>query len=292
MHSLNDPLLSLEKKQKKTSLFSSLGRSLRFLTAYLALSGLIFGILLSVLNFSAYSSRIMNWVDPNSLLQVRDQVAGLLDTSTMEVHASEETNIEQKEDLDTVTSKILATDPSMIYARSYDVKWITKNIQNSTESATFDLTPYENRLIIPRIGKNVPLIDTNMQPGADFSTMHDVFMEELKKWVVRYPGTAKPGEVGNVFLFGHSSNYPWIKSDYNDVFALLDELQTGDEITIYYFQKKYTYKVTDRATVKPGDVQALEARDPTKKELTLMTCWPVGTALQRILIFAELVDEK
>lgn len=122
MHSLNDPLLSLEKKQKKTSLFSSLGRSLRFLTAYLALSGLIFGILLSVLNFSAYSSRIMNWVDPNSLLQVRDQVAGLLDTSTMEVHASEETNIEQKEDLDTVTSKILATDPSMIYARSYDVK--------------------------------------------------------------------------------------------------------------------------------------------------------------------------
>lgn len=234
----------------------------------------------------------MNWVDPNSLLQVRDEVSGLLNASSMEVHASEETNIEQKEDLDTVTSKILATDPSMIYARSYDVKWITKNIANSTESATFDLAPYENRLIIPRIGKNVPLIDTDMQPGADFSTMHDVFMEELKKWVVRYPGTAKPGEVGNAFLFGHSSNYPWIKSDYNDVFALLDELQTGDEITIYYYQKKYTYKVTDRATVKPGDVKALEARDPTKKELTLMTCWPVGTALQRILIFAELVENK
>lgn len=117
-------------------------------------------------------------------------------------------------------------------------------------------------------------------------------MEELRKGVVRYPGTARPGEAGNVFIFGHSSNYPWVKSIYNDVFALLDELQTGDEITVYYFQKKYTYIVTDRATVKPGDVKALEARDPTKKELTLMTCWPVGTTLERILIFAELKEEK
>lgn len=50
--------------------------------------------------------------------------------------------------------------------------------------------------------------------------------------------------------------------------------------------------VTDRATVKPGDVQALEARDPTKKELTLMTCWPVGTALERILLFAELREDQ
>lgn len=81
-----------------------------------------------------------------------------------------------------------------------------------------------------------------------------------------------------------------MKSDYNDVFALLDQLQNGDEIIVYSYQKKYTYKVVDRAVVTPGDVAALEARDPEKKELTLMTCWPVGTTLERILIFAELVE--
>lgn len=96
--------------------------------------------------------------------------------------------------------------------------------------------------------------------------------------------------MGNVFIFGHSSNYPWIQSEYNNVFALLDQLQNGDEITIYYNQKKYTYRVTDRATVKPGDIEALEKRDPTKKELSLMTCWPVGTTLERLLIFAELIE--
>lgn len=289
---LHDPLLALEKKQKQKNIFSSLGKSLRFLTAYVLLSGLIFGILLSILNFSAYSSRILNWVNPDSLLTVRDQVAGILDSSSIQVHASEEANMEQKEDLDTITSKILATDPNMVYARSYNIKGLTKNIKNTSDRTSFSLTPYENRIIIPRIGKNVPLIDTQMQEGADFSTMHNVFMEELKKWVVRYPGTAEPGGVGNAFIFGHSSNYPWVKSDYNDVFALLDQLQNGDEIIIYYFQKKYTYVVTDRATVKPGDVQALEARDPTKKELTLMTCWPVGTALERILLFAELREDQ
>ena len=53
---------------------------------------------------------------------------------------------------------------------------------------------------------------------------------------------------------------------------------------------KYVYHVTDRATVKPGDVKTLESRDKTKKELSLMTCWPVGTALERLIIFAELVE--
>jgi len=31
--------------------------------------------------------------------------------------------------------------------------------------------------------------------------MHNVFMEELKKGIVRYPGTALPGEIGNAFIF-------------------------------------------------------------------------------------------
>ena len=120
--------------------------------------------------------------------------------------------------------------------------------------------------------------------------MHEIFMEELKKGVVRYPGTARPGEVGNAFVFGHSSNYPWIKSEYNDIFALLDNLATGDEIIVFYDQVKYVYHVTDRATVKPGDVKTLESRDKTRKELSLMTCWPVGTTLERLIIFAELAE--
>ena len=50
--------------------------------------------------------------------------------------------------------------------------------------------------------------------------------------------------------------------------------------------------MTDRATVKPGDVKTLESRDQQKRELALMTCWPIGTALERLIVFAELVPNK
>jgi len=110
--------------------------------------------------------------------------------------------------------------------------------------------------------------------------------------VVRYPGTSRPGEVGNAFIFGHSSNYPWVPSEYNDVFALLNTLETNDEIIVYYDQKKYIYRVTDRSIVQPGDTDALSSRDPSKKEISLMTCWPIGTTLERYIIFGELVESK
>ena len=79
-----------------------------------------------------------------------------------------------------------------------------------------------------------------------------------------------------------------MKSEYNCIFALLDKLEKGDEIIIYYFQKKYVYTVTEHREVKPGDVKTLESRDKTKRELSLMTCWPVGTTLDRLIVFAEL----
>lgn len=180
----------------------------------------------------------------------------------------------------------------MVYSRSYSADNLLSNIPlQSTEKASFTVNPQENRIIIPKLGKNIPLIDVNHDANTPYEKMHEVFMEELKKGIVRYPGTAKPGEKWNSFIFGHSSNYPWIPSKYNDVFALLDTLKNGDEIIVYYNQKKFVYKVTDRAVVKPGDTKVLKSRDPNKKEISLMTCWPIGTTLERLIIFGELVEE-
>lgn len=158
-----------------------------------------------------------------------------------------------------------------------------------TVPAKFEITPYENRIIVPRIGKNIPLVDISVTKSFDFDHMENIFMQELENGVVRYPGSALPGEKGNSFIFGHSSNYPWIKGNYNDVFALLDNVEYGDQIIVFYNQKKYVYTVREKKVVKPGDVKALE-RDPSKTELSLMTCWPVGTTLKRMLVFAELTE--
>lgn len=291
MYTHIDPLLAYEQGLvKKKSLFSSLKQTTLFLFQYLTLTGGIFLLLMGVINYSAYSQRIANWVNPDALINARDEVNGLLSKATsVTVHASEEANNEAREDLETVKEKILEAEPSVVYSRNYGPEWLLANAgTQDTISANFTLAPYENRLVIPKLGKNVPLVDVMIDRGANFETMQEVFMEELRKGVVRYPGTAEPGNLGNVFIFWHSSNFPWVKSEYNDIFALLDKLEKGDEIIIYYFQKKYVYTVTEHREVKPGDVKTLETRDKTKRELSLMTCWPVGTTLDRLIVFAEL----
>ena len=285
-----DPLLAYEKKQKHRGILASLAHTIRFIATYLVVTSCVFFVLLGTLNYSAYSTRVFNFVNPEALRTARDEVNTILAASSVQVHASETAEGEKNESLADVTEKVVSSNPEIVYKDTYNAKELLAWVSEGSKSTSFSLSPYENRIIIPRLGKNIPLVDVMIESHPDYEVMHETFMEELKKWVVRYPGTARPGEVGNVFIFGHSSNYPWIQSEYNDVFALLDQLQDGDEITIYYYQKKYTYRVTDRATVKPGDVQTLQKRDPNKKELSLMTCWPVGTTLERLLIFAELVE--
>jgi sortase A len=116
-------------------------------------------------------------------------------------------------------------------------------------------------------------------------------MDDLSSGVVRYPGSARPWEQWNVFIFWHSSNFPWVKWKYNDVFVLLNNLQKWDEIITYYKQKKYVYKVKIKSVINPGEVGILK-RNKWKKELTLMTCWPIGTTLKRKIVIAELVEPK
>lgn len=293
----HDPLHEYEKRLIKSlsrpSFSTLLFRSIKLFTLYLLLSGTIFSVLLGILNFGAYSARLLDWVDPARLSAIQEDLTQAISRSSIDVHAQSELweAGSLHDSRSRVQEKVADTDPWLIYSRTYAPETLLTNVDVAASSrAQFQVVPYENRIIIPKIGKNIPLVDVDHDSGVSYTQMHEIFMEELKKWVVRYPGTAQPGDVWNAFIFGHSSNYPWIKSEYNDVFALLDNLEDGDEIIVFYNQKKLVYKVTDRAVVKPGDVQVLESRDPSKKELSLMTCWPVGTTLERLIIFAELQE--
>lgn len=290
----HDPLLQYEAQISKQihshHKSSRFVRGIKFFSLYLLLTGCIFALMMGALNFSAYSARVTNWINPEIITNMRDQLQAAVTNSNITVHAAQIDDT--RESLETVSEKVANTDPEIIYSRSYGAENLLSGISRTQGEATFDVAPYENRILIPRLGKNIPLIDVDHDIGTSYDQMHETFMEELKKGVVRYPGTARPGEVGNAFIFGHSSNYPWIESQYNEVFALLDTLKKDDDIIVYYGQKKYIYKVTDHAIVKPGDTKVLSTRDPNKKEISLMTCWPIGTALERYIIFGELVENN
>lgn len=120
------------------------------------------------------------------------------------------------------------------------------------------------------------------------STAESVINDALLNGVVQYPGTANPGERGNVFLTGHSSYYWWVKTDYRNVFALQPELRPGDLIVIYYNQRRYLYKTSATYEVSPTQTGVLK---PTPTPiLTLSTCVPVGTSYRRKIVQAKQIS--
>ena len=134
----------------------------------------------------------------------------------------------------------------------------------------------DNSIFIPKIGVKAPI-------GWDVKNAD--IMDQLEKNVVHLDGTSKPGGPGDVFLTGHSSNYWWKHGDYNTVFALLPQLNEGDEIIVTYQGEFHYYKITGKQEVKKDEVSSYVDSDTPK--LTLMTCVPVGTNLRRLLVFAS-----
>ena len=155
------------------------------------------------------------------------------------------------------------------------------------------VAPPDNRLVIPKLGKNIPVVaasDAALIRG-DWKMFESDIQNSLLFGVVHYPGTAEPGQIGNVFLTGHSSNYPWIMSRYNAVFALLPQLQVGDEYSLFFEGELHRYRITGRKEVSPRDVTVLD--QPHDRYMsTLMTCTPVGTTLKRLILEADEVDPE
>lgn len=106
----------------------------------------------------------------------------------------------------------------------------------------------------------------------------------LQNGVAHINGTALPGEIGNVFITGHSSDLPWSKGNYKNVFALLSKLVVGDQIELKYQNREYVYRVFGSKVVEATEISVME---PTKQPiLSLMTCTPVGTTLRRLVVTA------
>ncbi len=139
-----------------------------------------------------------------------------------------------------------------------------------------------NRLEILSLGIAAPIVYPEKNEEA-------AYQEALIAGVAHYPGTALPGEPGNVYIFGHSSDYLWRPGDYKTVFALLPRIKIGAEIILTNsLGKNFHYKVTSSFAVGAGEVKWLDQGDYQKKLLTLQTSYPVGTALRRWIVRAEL----
>lgn len=78
----------------------------------------------------------------------------------------------------------------------------------------------------------------------------------LKNGIVHLPFSTYPGEIGNSYIIGHSSNFSAVKSDYNTVFAPIEQKsKVGDEFFIYDQDgRKLTFKVFEVKAVREDDI--------------------------------------
>jgi len=274
----SDILVQMEEKQEKT--WNKFLSSFIFLIKYLATSSAIFMLLLSASNYSAYVEIARSYLNPELLEQNKNALLSSVYGSKIITETN--TWTQQKE----TTNEKVSTVQNKTY---HSMDKLLNGSYDSQLNMQINIVPYENRVVIPKIGKNIPLLDVKNKTVQNVKELEDVFMKELEGGIVRYPGSAKPGEEWNSFIFGHSSNFPWIKWDYNDVFALLDNVVFWDEVIVYYDQKKYVYKIKEKTIIKPGDVSILK-RNKGKSEISLMTCWPVGTTINRMIVIWELIE--
>lgn len=170
------------------------------------------------------------------------------------------------------------------------VKYVVVGDKNSDQIGVnllaerpLEITPLSTTfgIVIPKIAANARVID-NIDAGDS-----KAYLAALKEGVAHASGTAYPGQIGDTYLFAHSVGNFWEVNQWNAVFYLLRELNPGDEVDIFYKDKRYVYIVYDKKIVEPDETGYLETITNFPR-LTLQTCWPPGTTLKRLLVFARL----
>ena len=114
--------------------------------------------------------------------------------------------------------------------------------------------------------------------GLSAIVMEGVGRTTLRRAIGHIPGTALPGQPGNVGISGHRDSF----------FRPLRNIRQDDTITVTTPLGEYRYRVVSTRIVSPHDVGVL---DPGETEmLTLVTCYPfyfVGSAPDRFIVRAE-----
>lgn len=126
-----------------------------------------------------------------------------------------------------------------------------------------------SRIIIPAIGVDAPVVE-----GDGW--------EELKMGAGHHIGSANPGERGNMVISGHDDVY-------GEIFRHLEDLNIGNEATVYAGDTPYRYVIVGKRIVEPTEVSLLETTP--NATLTLITCYPYLIDTHRLVVIAELANQ-
>ncbi len=115
--------------------------------------------------------------------------------------------------------------------------------------------------------------------GVSKSLFEGVSLTVLDHGPGHWPGTAMPGQLGNVVIGGH-------RTSRDRPFRHIDQLAPGDEVILTTAEGRYVYQVTSTEVVTPDAIWIID--QTAAYTATLFACHPVGSTRQRIVVHLEL----
>ena len=151
---------------------------------------------------------------------------------------------------------------------------------NETKEKTVSVAANPTRVIISSIGVDSEILSPS-------SPRVDVLDAALKKGAVYYPGSGTV-ENGNIFLFGHSTNWAVVNNQAYKTFNDLQKLKRGEEIKLQAGGKTYVYAVETVSLVDSSNAFVDLSR--SGQRLTISTCDTFGKKADRWVVDAVLKE--
>lgn len=144
---------------------------------------------------------------------------------------------------------------------------------------------------VPELPARIEITKINLSANVvnPAETSIKILDEKLLKGAVRYPTSAKLGEIGNVVLFGHSSYLPVVNNQSYKTFNGIQKLAVGDVVTVYSSNTAYTYRVRSVAKESADENTAIPL-SVDGKVLTLVTCNSFAKKQDRFVVTADFVE--
>ncbi len=155
----------------------------------------------------------------------------------------------------------------------------TDNIKES--GTTPALIPVAEAASKPKVANQIVVnsmkVDARIWEGKNSKT--------LNNGIWRIPGTSTPDKGGNMVLAAH--RWKWLPTSKKSFYDI-DKVKIGDEVSVTWEGKTYTYKVISTQVVTPDKVSILS--NSKKPKLTLFSCTPLFSTKYRLVVEAELVE--
>ncbi len=150
-----------------------------------------------------------------------------------------------------------------------------------------DVSPTPIPTPLPTPASKPPIVKDHLVISSVNINM-PVFLGDTEKTLNKggwlFPTTSRPEKGGNSVIFGHRYMYRPPKSN---TFWNLDKVNIGDEMVLYWKGKEYKYKVFQKKIVEPKDLSVM--KPSSGSILTVITCTPLFTTKQRLVIVGTLV---